>query len=159
MGAYSRHLPVLSVSDQSAIVGGLQVRIRCEQFNQWCYPGYNYQLPGSPGQVPAIENALAQRLSPLPSEWPADPEGYLLIAIHSVKLLPTLRQQPFRSFQIFWNLLDSIVSAQSEATQELMGGRADIQVSHATKYNLGGSDATKQKARVRTSAAAIEMLS
>lgn len=150
MGGYSRHLPVMSAGDSNIIIGGLQMRLRSEHHSQWSYPGA-HQCSQPISQLPADSEALVlvEKLQAVPASWPPGQDNYLAIAIHSVKLSHALQQQNFRKFQIFWNLLDSIVHAHQEATQELSSAASEVHVSHVSKYNLTPKDPSTHKARVR----------
>lgn len=140
----------MSAEDNNIIIGGLQMRLRSEHHTQWSYPGTHQCL--QPGNQPSADPealSLVEKLQTVPASWPPGHDSYLAIAIHNVKLSRTMQQQNFRKFQIFWNLLDSIVHAHQEATQELSAGAAEVDVSHVTKYNLSSKNASTHKARVR----------
>jgi hypothetical protein len=154
MGAYSRHLPVNSVGDSNIIIGGLQMRLRSEHHSQWSYPAVRHCVqPDSQACTDPEDITLVEKLQSIPATWPAGQDSYLAIAIHSVKLSRTLRQLNFRKFQIFWNLLDSLVHAHQEATQELSAGATEVDVSQVAKYNLSPKNPSAQEARVRNSLA------
>ena len=140
----------MSANDSNIIIGGLQMRLRSEHHSQWSYPG-THQCSQPISQLPANSEALVlvEKLQAVPASWPPGQDNYLAIAIHSVKLSHALQQQNFRKFQIFWNLLDSIVHAHQEATQELSSAASEVHVSHVSKYNLTPKDPSTLKARVR----------
>ena len=149
MGGYSRHLPVMSADDSNIIIGGLQMRLRSEHHSQWSYPGtHQFLQPISDLSVDPEAPALVEKLQIVPASWPPGHDSYLAIAIHTIKMSPTMQQQNFRKFQIFWNLLDSIVHAHQEATQELSAAASEVDVSHVAKYNLTSRNSSTHQARV-----------
>jgi hypothetical protein len=142
----------MSSDDSNIIIGGLQMRLRSEHHTRWSYPGTHQCLqPDSLQSSDPEATTLVEQLRSIPSSWPAGDDSYLAIAIHSVQLAHTMQRQNFRKFQIFWNLLDSIVHAHQEATQELSSSMLAVDVSHVAKYNLSHKNSFTHKARVRCS--------
>lgn len=139
----------MAADDNDIIIGGLQMRLRSEHYTQWCYPG-THQCMQAGGQQPTDPEAhtLVEKLQAVPASWPPGHDSYLAVAIHSVRLSQTMQRQNFSNFQIFWNLLDSIVHAHQEATKELSAGVAEVDVSHVAKYNLTHKSTSTHKARV-----------
>lgn len=151
----------MSARDSSSVIGGLQMRLRSEHHKQWSYP-CAHQFVTAEAQAVAQSvcdiPVLVEKFQEIPTTWPPSHDRYLVIAIHTVTLSPVMQQHKFHKLQIFWNLLDSIVHAQQEATQELPAGSAKVDVSHMAKYNLPPKTPATQQARVNLLFISIECI-
>jgi hypothetical protein len=72
----------------------------------------------------------------------------MVISVRSLALLPALStaSESWQTFQVYWNLLDSLVNAHLEATRKLPSSGAVLTCGDTTRYNLSGTTGEQRQA-------------
>lgn len=150
---FVRTLAIQSAENSSTVIGHVEAKARSQGYKRWGAwkdkLDENITSAAVDSHEPTASCPLVQTAPMDPGAWPNNSREHIVLVLHSLLLQPCLLRQEHSSIQVFWNLLDSVVNAHSEATKEVGANKATIELGQAVIYNLSVGDPDKRCARVR----------
>lgn len=150
---FCRNVPIQSAENSSTVIGHVEVTARSCGYKHWEQRAAALTSGDQDSAVHGSRKSTAGcplvQTAPMdPGAWPSNSQDHVVLVLHTILLQPCMLHQKHSSLQVFWNLLDSVVNAHSEATQEVEAIKGSIELGHAVIYNVSANDPDKQCARV-----------